>query len=403
MSVPSRRAAALVATSLMALFVADSAHASKLALLVGSVTSFATDGVQYAAWQTTPASPIVILDTVGGDRRTLHLPGCVLGNESPDESRYDFEGRSRTEAGRAGFLIYCFKETGTGCFTAHQTTLIRCGEARPHENESESEHESERKSRALVQRLLDPRTGTTTLLPEGHPWMLVTGGAVESFSNEPRYRRQGGCFARYDIATKSVVVRSDAGACERFLEQALTSPICHALGSGPEQFVRGHNEWEFSFADDVFVRTDRRHVLLKSCDGRQILLPGPLEPGRTIEFEEQDGYHARKHLPQDEPKNFSLRDGLLTWDTGAYTGASSECFADTYDGTLTSYRLSTGQRITWKLPDLFNVECEGTKGVFGYSAHTLNTVVWLPEREATCGGESGQCSDVSTYLYAARL
>ena len=378
------------------------AEASKLRLLIPSVTSFATNGRQYAAWQATPASPIVILDTATRNRRALHLPGCVLGNESPDEFG-NAEGDNRTVAGPAGFLIYCFKETGTGCYTAHEKTLIRCGETGPHEGESESEYKTELKSQAQVERLLNPRTGNTRLLPEGHPWALVSGGSVESFSVEPRYARRGGCFARYTLATGRVEVRADAGVCRRFLEQGLTSPICRSLGGGPETFVKAHNEWEFTFGEHVFARTDHRHVLLEYCDGREILLPGPVEPGRTEHFVEQGGHHASRYLGQDEPKNFSLRSGLLTWDTGAYAAGSSECEGDVRDGTLTSYRLSTGKRTTWKLPDLSYVECEGQKGVFGYSAHTLNAVFWLPEREGTCGGEAGFCNGVSTYLYAARL
>lgn len=61
----------------------SSAGASPLRRLAASVTSFATDGVRYAAWQHTPTSPIVILDTATGTRRAARVPGCVLDAEEP--------------------------------------------------------------------------------------------------------------------------------------------------------------------------------------------------------------------------------------------------------------------------------------------------------------------------------
>src|ERR1039458_6580224 len=57
------------------------AMASPMRRLAGSTTSFATDGVRYAAWQVNPAAPIVVLDTLADTRREITPPaGCRLHN-----------------------------------------------------------------------------------------------------------------------------------------------------------------------------------------------------------------------------------------------------------------------------------------------------------------------------------
>jgi hypothetical protein len=109
--------------------VTSRAQASRLRQLAGSTTSFATDGVRYAAWQVDPAAPIVVLDTLNGSRRELKTPGCVLDS---GEGSY-----ATAAAGR--FLLNCPDE-------------------------------------ASVQALLDVRTGKTTLLPkdgESSGWYRV--------------------------------------------------------------------------------------------------------------------------------------------------------------------------------------------------------------------------------------
>ena len=70
--------------------VAPQADASQLRRLAPSVTSFATDGVRYAAWQENPAAPIVVLDTLDGSEREITTPGCVL--EEPTSTHESGEG-----------------------------------------------------------------------------------------------------------------------------------------------------------------------------------------------------------------------------------------------------------------------------------------------------------------------
>jgi hypothetical protein len=128
--------------------VPSPAGASPLRRLARSVTSFATDGVRYAAWQHTPVSPIVILDTYTGTRRAVHAPGCVLDAEEPQHEE------SEPIAGGGRFLLSCLEEPRNDCFIAIYKTLLRCGE------KLESETAEEKESRQTVSRLLNARTGT---------------------------------------------------------------------------------------------------------------------------------------------------------------------------------------------------------------------------------------------------
>jgi hypothetical protein len=89
-----------VAVVLLALAVPSSALASKLHLLVPRVTSFASDGGSYVAWQTSKTSAVTVLDTSTGRSRTIAIPsGCQLVNETGDGFRGAISGRFLVECG----------------------------------------------------------------------------------------------------------------------------------------------------------------------------------------------------------------------------------------------------------------------------------------------------------------
>jgi hypothetical protein len=121
------------------------------------------------------------------------------------------------------------------------------------------------------------------------------------------------------------------------------------------------SEAAFTYGHRLFVtghgRTD---IAIDHCDGAQTVL--------------------RAH---DEPGNFDLRAGLLTWDTGT-AGTSFEAV---FGGGLISkrpvlvaYDLANGHRNAWALPRLPLIETvahERIMGSFGYSTHTAHDVFWI--------------------------
>jgi hypothetical protein len=318
------------------------ARASPLRRLAPSVTSFATDGIRYAVWQPSPVSPIVVLDTYTGSRREIKAPGCVLQNEAPRE-----DPEPIAEDGL--FPISCFQEMRNGCFIARGSHLLRCGEKLGEETPSEKE------SRQQVQRLLDARSGVDVLIDR----------------------------------------------------PAVTKPVCRALRSKIVMATRGGlGAEQFAYSDGVFVRPSRneRNVRLEHCHGRSLTLPGPIEPTRHITLIGPGRRKTRELLSPAGPNNFDLRDGLLTWSTG-HDPTSFDEFQEAIEyGTLTSYELANGRRRIWRLPDipLYTGEEPPPNGVFGYSAHTVNTVFWIAARDMT-GGEAGLCCVETSYLYATRF
>ena len=68
----------------LVLLAASNAHASRLRLLVPSVTSFASDGSSYVAWQTTRSGPLTVLNTATSRRRRLNgSPAAPAGSSRP--------------------------------------------------------------------------------------------------------------------------------------------------------------------------------------------------------------------------------------------------------------------------------------------------------------------------------
>ena len=363
------------------------AMASPMRQLARSTTSFATDGIRYAAWQHSPVSPIVVFDTYTGSRREIKAPGCVLENEAPREDPEVIAGGGR-------FVLSCYKELRNGCFFAIYRHLLRCGE------KLEDETALEKESRQQVQRLLDARTRTTTLLPEGFAWTRVGARSVEATAE----LRPSACRALYSIATGTVTVSANPQICKRVDHPSVIEPVCRALRAKVHKAEASSSE--FVYQAGVLIRSTHnyRNVQLERCHGHPIILPGPAEPTRHITLIGPGHQKTTKALSPGEPNNFDLRDGLLTWSNG-FDPTSSSPFEDAIEyGTLTSYQLASGTRWTWRLPSipLYTGEEPPPSGVFGYSAHTVNTVFWIAARDMT-GGEAGLCCVETSYVYAARF
>ena len=129
------------------LLLACPAEASKLKLLVPSVTGFASDGSSYVVWQTSESSALTVLNTRAGRDRTIALPtGCRLvqrGEVSHWPSAV--EGR---------FLLEC-KDAVT---------------------EPTGEPEG---------RIIDVRTGVSSPLPAGGSWFALGTRYVFGVASEP--------------------------------------------------------------------------------------------------------------------------------------------------------------------------------------------------------------------------
>jgi hypothetical protein len=381
--------------------VAAQVDASQLRRLVPSVTSFATDGVRYAAWQDNPAAPIVVLDTLDGSEREIETPGCVLEELS-----------SAHESGEGGlFLLSCFEEPGDGCFEARLGSLFRCGEKPLGEEPTHAEVEAQG---VRVQRLLDVKTGVSMSLPQDR-WERVGSRYLESrapaseCSPPTRY-----CVAFYDIATGIVAhqrrryVEPTAELERADLDRTGAPPegVCRALRRTVLMWLKYANLGEdLAYDERVFahVTHNSQNVRVERCNGHSTFLPGPSESKPPLLSNPSEPRSS-------EPSSFDLGDGLLTWDTGQnpenYLNEESGT-----RGTLNSYQLPNDRRRTWKLPQLTtrNLSAapgssgyESLTGVYGYSTHTANRVFWIAASTINQVGKLGIVVDASS-VYAAPL
>jgi hypothetical protein len=111
-------------------------------------------------------------------------------------------------------------------------------------------------------------------------------------------------------------------------------------------------------------------------------------------------------------RDFDVRGGVLTWDSGHPGVDAKERVegdglkqSELQHGVLFSYNLATHHRRSWALPRLpLWVESKEGKpitGAFGYSTHTTTTVFWIAARRRECIGDS-VCSEPEVFsVYAA--
>jgi hypothetical protein len=329
---------------------ASAAVASSLRQLAPSTVAFSSDGTRYAAWQVRSGDPIVVFDTLTGHRGRLTVPaGCELERQG--------DGEPTPVAAAGHFLLDCYQQ-----------------------------HQSEQTG------VLNVRTGTSILIPQGpsgHFWhragaRYVEGSAADETCPRTRIPKTLGevCVGLYDIVTGAILDRAAWQVPD--LDRAGAPPICRALRSSvlAEREVGLSRLW--SYANSVFAHADvlSTDVHIDRCRGRSIVLHG-----------------------RGSSRDIDVRGRVLTWDTG-HDATDHEAQEDLSHETLTSYRLTTGQRRRWALPSLSLLQggfLGSESGVFGYSTHTANTVFWIASRTIGYANE-GRTSFVETSsVYAARV
>jgi hypothetical protein len=337
----TRRALAMTVASvaLLALASVPSARAAPLRPLASPVVAFSSDGVRYAAWQSAEQSPIVVLDT-RTDRQTAFA--APTGCRLLDQA----EGSSYAPTAAAGrVLIQCLQQ--------------------------------ER------QQLLDMRTGEFTPLPGGISWDEL-----------------GTRYVRGEDAREHQLVRSLAtGAIKREGDGEFADldrpgapgvrsvcPRLRARVRAEARFLTG----SFAYERGVLARQlgERGDVEVARCGRRARVLGGQRLLGK-----------AHNHVPRD----FDLRGGLLSWDTGSYAdstaGGEGGPSERGFRSRLNALGLASGRHLTWALPRVALPRTE--PDFYGYSTHTANSVFWLATRTLAFS-ESGPL--VHTYsLYSARL
>jgi hypothetical protein len=231
--------------------------------------------------------------------------------------------------------------------------------------------------------VLDVRSGRTVALPAGTTWFAL-----------------GARYARGNNASEHQVVENLAsGAVRRVGDEEVVNldrpgaPGERAICARLRDAVRGLGTEElgdFSFRNGLFAHRAGHHgdVALQRCRGHSSVFPGQSIPNV---------------FAQNAPRNFDLRGGLLTWDTGdqADTTGEYEFGRRAFAAKLDAVSLSTQRRRTWTLPRVPLAHAAAPPSSFGYSTHTVNAVFWAATRTLSLG--PGPPGVATMSLYWARL
>jgi hypothetical protein len=231
--------------------------------------------------------------------------------------------------------------------------------------------------------VFDVRSGRTLALPAGTVWFAL-----------------GARYARGNNASEHQVVEDLAsGAIRRVGDEEVVNldrpgapgerAICARL-RGAVRSLGTEELGDFSFRNGLFAHRAGHHgdVELQRCRGRSSVFSGQFVPNV---------------FAQSAPRDFDLRDRLLTWDTGdqADTTGESEFGRRAFTAELDAVSLSTQRRRTWTLPRVPVAHAAAPPSSFGYSAHTANAVFWAATRTLSVG--PGPPGVATMSLYWARL
>jgi hypothetical protein len=316
------------------------ALAAPLRQIASPVLAFSSDGVRYAAWEAREGAPVLVLDTRSGRRASFPL---AAGCRILDEG--EGGGFSPTSAGGR--------------------VLIDCGDER--------------------YELLDERTGASRALPSGTTWYAL--GTRYARGNDA-----GEHQVVYDLSSGSVrhVGEAEYADLDRPGAPGLRS-VCPALRRVVRREALVLLEGGVAYGGGVFASPLGEHgaVQIARCRGARAVLPGQRVSGR------ESG---------DFPRDFDLRGGLLSWDTGSQTDTTDggdEGAAGRFSARLNVVEPRSRRRRSWRLPRRAIAGSVGGPGFFGYSAHTSRAVFWVATR-SVAATESGPV--VASYtLYSAPL
>jgi hypothetical protein len=293
-----------------------------------------SDGTRYVAWETAEGSPITIFDSRTAAHRQIAPPkGCTLRRYLYSEG---VELRGGAAAGR--FLLVCQQggfallEVPTGHITSLPNTL----------------------GRGVWQTV-------GSLYIEGSSSVASACSHSEAELREP----EPWCAAFYEIATGIVSYRP-FGSPLAELDRSGAPLVCSRLRekAGYESLGTEGEEHK-GYANGLYVHAARNSDLkIERCNGKSITIKG-----------------------RRSPRDFDVRGGLLTWDTGHPGSELQDYEPNEGPGSLFSYDLATRKQRGWDLPKLpVFTESEGAPihGVFGYSTHTSTMVFWLATRKVEC-------------------
>lgn len=336
---PQCALASLIAAAALGL-AATSALATPLRPVASSIVALSSDGVRYAAYETRAGAPLVVLDTSSGRRTSVPMPaGCLLVN--------GYEG-------------------GLFATSAEGQALITCSGGRE-------------------EALLDERSGAVRSLPGTETaWGWLGTRYV-------RGNEKGENTVVFDLATGSVKrignfeyvdldepeAPGPSSACPALRPLLTRQSRAMVVGGGVAA----------AYEDGVFAGPLGNHgnVQIARCSGARTVLRGQRVRG----------------VRQGGPRDFDVRGGVLSWDTGVAPEEvdEEEIRPRGFAPRVEAVSLASGRRRSWKLPRRY---VERTTGAFGYSTHTSNTVFWVATRTAGSAGEAGPM--VETYsLFSASL
>jgi hypothetical protein len=319
----------------------DAARSASLREIAPNVRAFASDGSRYAAWQESKTSPITVLDTTTGQRRSIVPPaGCQL-RSAEEHSSASGEAAPNASSGRL---------------------LLECG--------------------TNGQSVLNVQSGQTQLLPHEstrYEWNSVGALYAENsnYSGCPHFNE---CTALYNLATGVISVRHTPPFEDLNRPGAPSPALCPAIKRRIYAAEKAEPTPSFVYENGLYVHPVKHtYVEIYRCKRHPILL-----------------------ATHGEPRDFNLNNGLLTWDTGYPSDGVFGEDESRFPSVLTIYQLATGKRRNWRLPERFVPNAEPTRSTLGYSTHNANTIFWIADRSVLV--DELDFYEVETFaVYSARF
>jgi len=213
-------------------------------------------------------------------------------------------------------------------------------------------------------------------LSGGYRWEEVGSRYAAGPARDCAYRH---CISVVELATGRVSVRHDSAIPNLDRPGAPSAMICPALRRRVATELVASNPVPYAYAEGFYAHAAKRrgYIEIDRCKRPPILIGG-----------------------HGEPRDFDLRDGLLTWDTG-YGSSAEPNEESAHGGVLGAYQLATARRRTWPLPRLSVAEASPGLRTIGYSEHAGRTVFWIATRSVNLG-KAGN-APVNSAVYSARF